>query len=115
MYEFAYNDIIEDSPSAMRAQERLALDQVIAMLKAAAKVGPRSVEAVHALYQLRLLWTVFIEDLSHPENALPERLRAQLISIGIWVHKEIERVRGGVTTDLTALIEINEIIRDGLN
>ena len=37
-----------------------------------------------------------------------------LISIGIWVNKEIERIRTGNAKDLTAMIEINEIIRDGL-
>ena len=68
-----------------------------------------------ALYQLRRLWAVFIEDLGNPENALPEPMRAGLISIGIWVNKEIDRVRSGATGDLTPLIEINEIIRNGLN
>jgi len=29
MFEFAYNDILDDSPSAMRAQERQALDTII--------------------------------------------------------------------------------------
>ena len=28
--------------------------------------------------------------------------------------KEIDRVRGGQTNDLTPMIEINELIRDGL-
>jgi flagellar biosynthesis regulator FlaF len=28
--------------------------------------------------------------------------------------KEIDRVRAGVTNDLTPMIEINELIRDGL-
>ena len=28
--------------------------------------------------------------------------------------KEIERVRGGAATDLTPMIQINELIRDGL-
>jgi hypothetical protein len=27
MFEFAYDDIVDDSPQAMRAQERRALDQ----------------------------------------------------------------------------------------
>jgi flagellar biosynthesis regulator FlaF len=37
MYEFAYNDVIEDSHKAMRARERAAMDRVIAMLRAARK------------------------------------------------------------------------------
>ena len=115
MFEFAYNDIIDDSPSAMRAQERQALDTIIHLLREASSKGVRSVEAVNALYQLNQLWRVFLDDLKSPENGLPDALRARLISIGIWVHKEIERLRGGVCQDFTPLIEINEIIRDGLN
>ena len=103
------------SPQAMRAQERIALDQVISLLRTAAEKGAKSRECVVALYQLRRLWAVFIEDLSNPENALPEPMRAGIISIGIWVNKEVDRVRSGATSDLTPLIEINEIIRNGLN
>jgi len=115
MFEFAYNDIIDDSPGAMRAQERQALDSIIHLLRDASAKGPRSVEAINALYQLHRLWSVFLDDLKSPENGLPESLRARLISIGIWVLKEIDRLRGGVCQDFTPLIEINEIIRDGLN
>ncbi len=115
MFEFAYNDIIDDSPSAMRAQERRALDTIIHLLRDAAAKGPKSVEAIHALYQLGRLWSVFLDDLKSPDNGLPDALRARLISIGIWVHKEIDRLHNGLCEDFTPLIEINEIIRDGLN
>ena len=115
MYEFAYNEIVEESSQSMRAQEARALDRVISMLKEADEAGPHSRQAIHALYQLRTLWTVFLEDLNHADNALPESLRARLISIGIWVIKEIERLRSGEVKDFSSLIEINQIIRDGLN
>ena len=69
----------------MRAQEARALDRVIGLLREAETGGPRSREGIHALYQLRTLWTVFLDDLNGPENALPTPLRARLISIGIWV------------------------------
>ena len=115
MFEFAYKEIVDESPRAMRAQEARALDQVIELLRGAARVGVGSRETVNALYQLRRLWAVFIEDLNGPDNALPTALRARLISIGIWVNKEIDRVRTGASQDLTPLIEINQIIRDGLN
>ena len=115
MFEFAYNDIVDDSPQAMRAQEGRALDQVLDLLRAAAKAGHGSREVVAALFQLRRLWGVFLDDLNSPENGLPDALRAGIISIGIWVNKEIDRVRTGQTKDLSPLIEINQIIRDGLN
>jgi flagellar protein FlaF len=115
MYEFAYKEIVDESPQAMRAQERRALDQVIGLLRSAASVGPGSREAVTALFQLQRLWAIFLEDLRSADNKLPSPLRAGIISIGIWVNREIDRVRTGATQDLNPLIEINQIIRDGLS
>jgi flagellar biosynthesis activator protein FlaF len=115
MYEFAYNEIVEESSHSMRAQEARAFDRVINMLREADAGGARTRHGVNALYQLRTLWTVFLDDLNGTDNALPDTLRARLISIGIWVIKEIERLRNGEVTDLAPLIEINQIIRDGLN
>jgi flagellar protein FlaF len=114
MYEFAYNEVIEDSRQTMRARERQAMDRVIGMLRAAHEKGPRSRERVDALYYLRRLWMIFLTDLNDPNNELPDQLRAGIISIGIWMNKEIDRVRSGQTDDLTPMIEINELIRDGL-
>jgi flagellar protein FlaF len=114
MYEFAYNDVIEESHQTMRERERQAMDRVIAMLRAAQEKGPQSRERVDALYYLRRLWMIFLTDLNDPNNELPDQLRAGIISIGIWMNKEIDRVRGGQTNDLTPMIEINQLIRDGL-
>jgi len=114
MYEFAYNEVIEDSRQTMRARERQAMDRVIAMLRTAQEKGPGSRERVEALFYLRRLWMIFLNDLNDPNNELPEQLRAGIISIGIWMMKEIDRVRGGATNDLTPMIEINALIRDGL-
>src|SRR5271155_2827746 len=114
MYEFAYNEVIEDSRRTMRARERQAMDQVIAMLRAAQERGPQSRERIEALFYLRRLWAIFINDLNDPNNELPEQLRAGIISIGVWMMKEIDRVRGGLTNDLTPMIEINVLIRNGL-
>ena len=114
MYEFAYNEVIEDSRQTMRARERQAMDRVIAMLRTAQEKGPGSRERVEALFYLRRLWMIFLNDLNDPNNELPEQLRAGIISIGIWMMKEIDRVRGGATDDLTPMVEINVVIRDGL-
>lgn len=114
MYQFAYNEVVEESPVTMRANERRAMDRVIAMLRAANDKGAGSQEAVEALYYLRRLWSIFMNDLDSAENELPEQMRKGLVSIGHWMSKEIERVRAGHSGDLTPIIEINEIIRDGL-
>jgi flagellar protein FlaF len=114
MYEFAYNDVIEDSHQTLRARERAAMDRVIGMLRSAQEKGPQSRELIDALFYLRRLWAIFIDDLNDPNNELPTQLRAGIISIGVWMMKEIDRVRGGLTDDLTPMIEINELIRNGL-
>jgi flagellar protein FlaF len=114
MYQFSYAEVIDESPREMRARERQALDQAIELLRAAQDKGPGTPQVFEALLYLRRLWSIFLGDLNNPENELPPQLRAGLISIGIWVSKEIERVRTGKTNDLMPMIEINEIIRDGL-
>jgi len=114
MYEFAYNEVVEESRQTMRARERAAMDRVIGMLRTAQDTGPLSRERVDALFYLRRLWSIFLEDLNDPNNELPAQLRAGIISIGLWMMKEIDRVRTRATDDLAPMIEINEIVRDGL-
>ena len=46
MYEFAYNEVIEDSRQTMRARERQAMDRVIAMLRGAQEKGTRLHDAL---------------------------------------------------------------------
>ena len=114
MYEFSYNEVVDDSRQVMRARERTAMDRVIVMLRGARDRGSNSREAIEAIFYLRSLWAIFLDDLRNPDNELPEQLRAGIVSIGIWMNKEIDRFRTGQTNDLTPIIEINEIIRDGL-
>lgn len=114
MYQFTYAEVVEDSPQEMRARERDALDRAIDLMRQAERAAPRSPEAEDALIYTRRLWAIFLEDLSSGGNDLPETLRAQLISIGLWVLKEIERLRTGATTSFADLIDITAIIRDGL-
>ncbi len=114
MYQFTYAEVVEDSPQEMRARERDALDRAVDLLRRAEEAGVRSPEAQDALVYTRRLWTIFLDDLSSNGNELPEALRAQLISIGIWTIKEIERLRTGAADSFADLVEINAIIRDGL-
>ena len=102
MYEFAYNEIVDESAQAMRAQEARALDRVIAHAARGRAHGPEVAPGHQRALSVETLWTVFLDDLNGSENALPATLRARLISIGIWVNKEIERLRGGESRDLGA-------------
>ncbi|AWM85894.1 flagellar biosynthesis regulator FlaF [Microvirga sp. 17 mud 1-3] len=114
MYRFSYAEILEDASDGCRERERLAFDRAIDLLKAANNAPQNAPERSDAISFVQRLWTILIEDLMSSENGLPETLRAQLVSIGLWVMKEADLVRRGDSQNFTALIEINTMIRDGL-
>lgn len=110
----SYDAEIEDSGLEARARERQALDHGIGLLNQLQAGELNAHEQLEALLFMRRLWTFFIQDLSSPRNGLPEKLRAELISIGFWVITEADRVRQEKTTDVDQLIFINSLIRDAL-
>lgn len=114
MYKIAYNEVLDESPREGRAQERSALEKSISMLRDAERAGPGSREAVDALFFVRRLWGIFIEDLASPENGLPQKLRADLISVGLWVMRETEEIRLGRSSNFAGLIDVSRTISEGL-
>jgi flagellar protein FlaF len=114
MYQFSYADIQTDSVAYAKDRERQLLTRSIDMLAAAAAVGHNSMEAIEALHFTNRVWTTFVEDLGSSDNALPKELRANLISIGLWLLREAEDIRQGRTDNFEGLIEVSQIIRDGI-
>jgi flagellar protein FlaF len=110
----AYEAVVEDSGLEERRRERQVLSIGIDRLERIQKGGFSYEELVQSMLYIRRLWTIFIEDLSHPDNGLPEQLRADIISIGLWVVKEADRLREEKSGDVMQLIEINRLIRDAL-
>src|SRR5688572_7650323 len=111
MYHFSYGEIVEDASSSARERERMALDRSIEMLRDAEVQGPKSKAALEALLYVRRLWSLLLEDLARPGNDLPEKLRADLISIGFWIMKEADIGREEPTRNFKGLIDISSIIR----
>lgn len=110
----AYDTEIEDSSREARARERQALNHGIDLLQQLQRRELQSHEETEALLYIRRLWTFFVQDLSSSQNGLPEKLRAELISIGLWIIKEADRLREEKTGDVTELVLINSVIRDSL-
>ena len=108
MYQLEYADIEQDALVDARARERQLLQRSIDLMKTARDKSENSMEVVEATHFSRRLWGAFLEDLAQDENQLPKELRANLISIGIWVLKETERIRLGESTDFDGIIEISE-------
>lgn len=114
MYKFSYAEILDEAGSAGREREELALDRAIELMSVAEASGPESPEARSAIHYIQKLWNFLIEDLASPGNALAEQLRADLISVGIWVIREADRILIDPNKTFAALIEVNKTIRDGL-
>lgn len=114
MYQFSYADVQEDDVTESKDRERQVLDRSIEMLQLAIRKGAGSQEATEALYFANRVWVRLIEDLGSTENQLDEELRANLISIGIWIIKESERIRHRESDNFQGIIDITKMIRDGL-
>ncbi|MBW3097351.1 flagellar biosynthesis regulator FlaF [Pseudohoeflea coraliihabitans] len=114
MYQFSYADVQEDGVAEAREREREAINHSINLLRLAIKKGRNTREGSDAIHFVNRLWVRFVEDLASPENELPDELKANLISIGIWIIKEAERIRHGDSENFQGIIDISEIIREGL-
>jgi flagellar protein FlaF len=114
MYQFSYADVQTDSIADARDRERQLLTRSIDLLSEARAEGLNSLKAIEALHFTNRVWTSLIEDLGSPENSLPKELRANLISIGLWLMREAENIRQGRTDSVDDLIEVSQIIRDGI-
>jgi flagellar protein FlaF len=106
--------MLQDSSGEARERERVALDRSIAMMEFAATREATPADIASAIVFTNKLWTVLIEDLAAPDNGLPRELRAQIVSIGIWILRELERIRGDDKANFGDLIEVSRAIRKGL-
>jgi len=61
----------------------------------------------------RRLWLTLQSDLSLDDNALPDALKAQLISLAIWVDRHSSKVLRGEAS-VGPLIKVNRTIMEGL-
>lgn len=114
MSKASYAEVLEDGGAEQRANERVALTHGIGLLQEAAEKDTPAHRRTEALLYINRLWAFLLEDLVKSDNALPAQLRADLISIGIWVLRETEAIRLGQSENFADLITINTIIRDGM-
>lgn len=114
MQRIQYGDLLDDDQQTAREHERMALDLSISMLEQADAIGVSSVQAFEAIAFTNKLWTTLIEDLADSGNGLPKELRAQLVSIGIWILRDLETSRTEPAKGFADVIAVSKAIRDGL-
>jgi flagellar protein FlaF len=73
--------------------------------------GANPVLQVRAIADNTRLWTTVIDLMRDPQNALPEGLRASIVSVGLAVQREMQRD----SPDFDFLIDVNEDIAAGLS
>ena len=109
----SYDDILADSGAEARAVEAELLGRSAAMMRAADREGAATSERIEAGRFAERLWSHLLDDLGQPTNALEPALRADLISIGIFVMRaSAEAARG--ERSFAACADITEQLRAGL-
>lgn len=74
---------------------------------------PKTTGFIQAIDWNRRLWLTLQSDLADEGNRLPKELRAQLISLSIWVDKHSRKAMRGEET-IQPLIDVNRAIMEGL-
>lgn len=109
----AYQKTAQRAESPRELEYRL-FGQVTRALMDASKLDPSDyAKRIDALDWNRRVWSAFSTACGDPDNKLPQSLRAQIISLAIWVGKHSSAVMRG-EEDFQDLIEVNRMIMQGL-
>ena len=96
-----------------RSIEYRLLGQVTAYLLEAERDPANGVKRVEAALWNRRVWTALKLDLLDPGNKLPADLKANLVSIALWVERNTSQVLS-FRSDLSHIIGVNKRIMEGL-
>ena len=109
----AYQRAAQASENPRETEYRL-FGQVTRALMAASEAPDTDFQTrIDAIDWNRRLWSALASDCARPENQLPEALRAQIISLSLWVNRHSSAVMRRQET-FEPLIEVNRIIMQGL-
>ena len=93
---------------SLRAQEAEVFRHANAALRHGRQTG--ALATVRALADNARLWTAVIDLMRDPQNALPETLRASIVSVGLAVQREMQNA----APDFAFLIGVNDDMAAGL-
>jgi flagellar protein FlaF len=110
----AYQRAAEQAEGPKQTEYRLFGLVTRALMDADAKDPSDLSGRMKALHWNRRLWTTLAADCANPNNALPEQLRASIISLSIWVDKHTSAVMLK-EQPIQPLVDVNRIIMQGLS
>ncbi len=95
-----------------REQERDIIALVTQRLRAASSAKDDAILLARAVSDNTTVWYILVSDLASDGNQLPIELRAQIVSVGLAVIRECEKLNK-TEVDLDFLISINQAIIEG--
>lgn len=108
----AYQNASKSIETPQQTEYRLFVEVTRALIEAEG-LAKTDVKLHDALHWNRRMWSTFATDCAIEGNNLPKMLRAQIISLSIWVGKHSSKViHEG--EDIRALIDINKSVMEGL-
>src|SRR3989304_8490791 len=109
----AYQRASAQAESPREAEYRI-FGLVTAGLINAQKEGRSNLPSLaHAIDRNRRLWSILAQDCANPDNALASEMRAQVISLSMWVSRYSSSViQDG--EDIAPLIDVNRTMMQGL-
>jgi flagellar biosynthesis activator protein FlaF len=110
----AYQRAAEQAEGPKQTEFRLFGIVTRALMDAAQKDEKDFSGRMRALHWNRRLWSALAADCANPDNSLPMDLRANIISLSIWVDKHTSNVMRQQHS-IQPLIDINRIIMQGLS
>jgi flagellar protein FlaF len=109
----AYQKAAQRAETPRESEYRL-FGQVTRALMDAAKLDPSQFKArIEALDWNRRVWSALACDCAGPDNGLPPEVRAQIISLSLWVNRHTSAVMRH-EEEIEPLIDINRMIMQGL-
>ena len=96
-----------------RAAEYRLMSQITGEMMDAEHSGLKGAMLIQPLHRNREMWSAFVTDCGASGNGLPDELRAQIISLGLWVDRFTSDVMAG-REPIGELIALNRTIMEGL-
>jgi flagellar protein FlaF len=109
----AYQQAAKRAEQPRDSEYRLFGEVTRALMAASTKPADDFAARIDVLDWNRRVWMTLAADCAHPTNSLDPGLRAQIISLSLWVGRHSSAVMRGEET-FDALIEVNRIMMQGL-
>jgi len=105
---------VQNAVETPRDLEIRAISHITHQLVEANKPEAEPIDRARALNGNLRLWSMLVQDLADPANALPDAIKGRYISLGLFARR-VSLNALTAQSDLSALIRINTDVLDALN